>query len=712
MTEYKYFLTCPGGFENLLLKELESLGIFTASESRGGVYFDASFEEGMNTCLWTRLGGRLLLQMKSFEAETEKDIYNAAASAEWDKWFTPDKSIFIDATAVGTNFKNTSYLSLLVKDGIADYFRKKTNLRPSVSKESPDIRINLFVDKGKAVLSLDMSGNSLHQRGYRIEQTEAPIKENVAAGLLLRSGWGEMSLQGSAFLDPMCGSGTFLIEAALIASNTAPLINRKYFCFKNYNIYDEAVWENLKKTARNAVSEADLSKCRFTGFDLNMKAVKAARTNIENLGFARWITIKQGDILKLSENYRNRSKKGLVAFNPPYGERLGEVEALKNLYRQIGEILKKSFDGWKVSVITGEGELSRKFGLKPIKVNTVYNGPIKCAASLYELDSSYRKESSIEKDNTKGAAVFENRLRKNLKNIKKWKKQEGISSYRIYDADIPEYSAAIDFYEGEFVYLQEYQPPKEIPAGKAEKRLMDMVKKLSSVLEIDRDRIFIRQRKRQKSSSQYTKLDSSGEYELMKEAGLSFYVNFKDYLDTGVFLDHRKVRSMIRDKAKNKSFLNLFAYTCTASVYAASGGAKRIVSVDTSANYLEWGIKNFQLNSISLDKTYFQKEDSIAYLKKGKEKFDLIFIDPPTFSNSKSRNDDFDLQRDHVHMLELAGKRLADNGLIIFSNNFKKFKLEPALENEFLIEDITESTVSADFSRNKTIHRCWELKKR
>ena len=711
MSDYKYFLTCPGGFENLLVKELETIGISNASESRGGVTFTASFEEGMNICLWSRVGGRLLLQLGNFEAESEKDIYNSSASLEWDKWFTHEQTIFIDAVSVSSKFKNASYLSLLVKDGIADYFRKKTDFRPSVEKENPDIRINLFVDKNGAVLSLDMAGSSLHQRGYRIKKTEAPIKENVAAGLLLRGGWDKMSLKGAAFLDPMCGSGTFLIEAAMIAANMAPALKREYFCFKNFRIYDEKVWNSLKKTAESAFFEKDLSRCRFTGFDISMKAVEASRANVENLNLTRWITVKQGDILKLPANYRNRSKKGLIAFNPPYGERLGEVEALKNLYRQTGEILKTSFDGWKVSVITGEGELSRKFGLKPVRVNTVYNGPIKCSASVYELDSSYRDENRESRDNTKGAVVFENRLRKNLKNLRKWAKKEGVSSYRIYDADIPEYSAAVDFYEGKYVYLQEYQPPKEIPAGKAEKRLMDMVKRLCSVLEIERGRIYIRQRKRQKASSQYTKLDNSGEYEVMKEGGLSFYVNFKDYLDTGIFLDHRIVRDMIREKSAGKTFLNLFAYTCTASVYAASGGAKRAVSVDTSAAYLEWGIKNFQLNNISLDKTFFQKQDSIEYLRKGKEKFDLIFIDPPTFSNSKSRENDFDIQRDHAEMLLLAGKRLANNGLIIFSNNYKKFKLEQALENDFLIEDITEKTVPADFCRNKVIHRCWLLKK-
>ena len=712
MSDYKFFLTCPGGFENLLIKELETLSISELKESRGGVYFNASFEDGMNVCLWTRLGGRLLLQLKSFEVEEEKDIYNAVSGTEWDMWFSPDKTISIDTTAVASQFRNSSYLSLIVKDGIADYFREKTGERPSVGKDHPDIRINLFIDKNEAVLSLDMSGNSLHQRGYRIERTEATLKENVAAGLLLRSGWGEMSLKSSAFLDPMCGSGTFLIEAALIAANIAPSVKREYFCFKNYKNFDNEVWNNLKKTAESASSMDALSKCRITGFDINMKAVKASRANIENLTLSRFISVKQGDILKLDENYRNRGVKGLIAFNPPYGERLGEIEALKNLYRETGELLKKSFNGWKVNIITGNEELSRKIALKPLRVNTVYNGPIKCSTSVYELDNSYREDKKGERDNTKGAVVFENRLRKNLKNIRKWAKKEGVSSYRIYDADIPEYSAAVDYYESEYIYLQEYQPPKEIPAGKAEKRLMDMVKKISSVLEIERDKIFIRQRKRQKSSSQYMKLSDSGEFEIMNEGGLSFYVNYHDYLDTGIFLDHRKIRGMIRDMAKDKSFLNLFAYTSTASVYAAAGGAKKAVSVDTSAAYLEWGINNFRLNKLPLEKTFFRKQDSMDYLRQGNEIFDLIFIDPPTFSNSKSRDNDFDIQRDHAEMLYLAGKRLQNKGIIIFSNNYKKFKLDQALENDFLIEDITESTISADFSRNKKIHRCWILKKR
>ncbi len=710
MSDRQYFLTCPGGFEHLLLSELESLGIRSVKESRGGVYFEGSFEEGMRVCLWSRIGGRLLLVIDHFEAETEKDIYKAVLKPDWISWFTPDKSIFIETTSVTSDFRNSSYISLVVKDGIADYFRDKTGERPSVSKNSPDIKINLYLERGKGTLSLDISGNSLHQRGYRIKKTEAPLKENVAAGLLLRSGWNRLSLVGSPFIDPMCGSGTLLIEAAMIAGNIAPSMKRDYFCFKNLEGYQSSVWNSLKDDAEKAIDYDAVAECRITGFDIDKKAVEAARGNAVNILLSDYILIKHGDILDLPDLCRGFDKKGLIAFNPPYGERLGEVESLKHLYREAGEMLKKSFNGWTVSVISGNEELLRKIALKPLKVNTVYNGPLKCRASVYEIDSVYREDLKGEKDNTKGAVVFENRLKKNLKNLRKWAEKEGISSYRIYDADIPEYSAAVDFYESKFVYLQEYAPPKEIPQGKAEKRLMDMVKKISSVLGIERDNIFIRQRKRQRSASQYLKYGDTERFEVMSEGGLLFQVNFNDYLDTGIFLDHRKVRAMIRELSEGKRFLNLFAYTSTASVYAASGGALKTVSVDTSRNYLDWGKSNFRLNKIPMQKNFFENCDSVDFLEKSGEMFDLIFIDPPTFSNSKDRAEDFDIQRDHSRLLLLAGKRLSNNGIIIFSNNYKKFKLDQTLENEFLIEDITEKTVSEDFSRNKKIHRCWILK--
>lgn len=296
-----------------------------------------------------------------------------------------------------------------------------------------------------------------------------------------------------------------------------------------------------------------------------------------------------------------------------------------------------------------------------------------------------------------------------LKNIEKWLKKESIQCYRVYDADIPEYSAAIDCY-GEFYHIQEYAAPKTIDPDKAEQRLQEIVDAVQNVFTIPAERIVVKQRLKQKGKNQYQKLGDSKQTFEVNEHGAKLLVNLTDYLDTGLFLDHRPVRRMIQKLAHKKSFLNLFCYTASASVHAGIGGARQTTSVDMSATYCEWARSNLSLNGLSDSLHRVIQADCLAWLEENRQQFDVILLDPPTFSNSKRMEDILDIQRDHVALINLCMRHLAPDGVLIFSNNYRKFKLDEEALAEYKIEDITSKTFDLDFQRDTKLHHCWLIR--
>ena len=735
---YRFFVTCSSGFEHQLVKELKNIMPSIPTEQKqGGAEFTGLFSDGLRICLWSRIAGKVLLALEDFKPHDEQEIYERAKRIKWSDFFYKDKTIVVDTTLLSKTFTNSSYLSLLVKDGISDHFRAISGSRPNVDKQDADIRINLFVSKNSATLSLDISGGSLHQRGYRKQGAIAPLKENLAAALLERAGWNEMALQKSngdekpAFVDPMCGSGTFLIEAAMIASNTAPGLLRKNFSFQHLRQFKSEEWKALVDEAYKARNTNNLSPVRIFGFDIDEKAIRISKENIRLAGFSSLIDVKKSDIADIEKQLDKNFKAtlpGLVAINLPYGKRIGSDKDLSELYCMAGEKIKENFEGFKVIALSGDEELSRSLGMKPLQVNTVYNGSIKSVSAIFSIDSRYREKNRDLSPQTEGSAsgpngnaepfsksvyfseMLANRLKKNIKALKKWKAKENITCYRIYDADIPEYSASIDLYEDKFLYIQEYAPPAEIPIQKAEKRLKELVYTAQTITKVDHKNINVRQKKRQKRGDQYEKRGDEGFYDIVQEHGLSFYVNFHDYLDTGIFLDHRIIRKKIRELAEGKKMLNLFSYTGTASVYACAGKALSTTSVDANSAYCNWAEKNFVLNKMSLAKNRIIKADCMDFLEKDKELYDIIFIDPPTFSNSKGREDFFDIQADHPELITLAAKRLKKDGIIIFSSNFKKLKLDDNISKLFFTSNITEQTVSPDFKRQGYSRHCWIIR--
>ena len=342
------------------------------------------------------------------------------------------------------------------------------------------------------------------------------------------------------------------------------------------------------------------------------------------------------------------------------------------------------------------------------------NGPLDCVLSLYSLDEKNTDQSRQTKLNYEGSNAFANRLKKNRQGLKSWLKKEGVSCYRLYDADIPEYYVAVDVYN-EYLVIYEYAPPKTIDAETAEKRLQDVIYLAAQTFDIAPSNIVVKQRKQQKGTSQYQKsqrTDKSKNNMTVDEYGVKFKVNLHDYLDTGLFLDHRLARRFMQQNCKDLRVLNLFAYTCSASTHAAVGGAKSVTSVDMSNTYLKWGQENFALNGLNSPRYHFEQADCLAWLEQAKGEFDFIFLDPPTFSNSKRMKKEFDVQRDHIKLFTWVKRILAKEGTLLFSNNKRGFKMdeEGLLDLGLIAENISDKTLSPDFKRNQQIHNAWLIR--
>ncbi len=722
---FSFFAGCPRNLSDLAAAEIDT---FKASANAGvdkihpgGVAFKSTLESGYRHLLWSRISSRLLLQLASFEANSPDELYRGTLSIPWHEHLAPDVTLVVRSDLKNTDVVNHStFASQKVKDAIVDQFRENTGKRPSVDFENPDITVHLFLDRNRAVVSLDLSGESLHKRGYRLQAGPAPLKENVAAAILIRAGWPDIAKKGGAFLDPLCGSGTPLIEAAMMAGDIAPGLIRKKYGFSAWKKHDRELWQRLILEAEQRRLAGRVRIPAIVGWDSSKRAVAAAAANIEAAGLKDKIHVEKRDLTRARAPHL---KPGLILSNPPYGERLGDVEELIPLYRSLGAILTQEFKGWRASILTGSKELSMATGLKAGKVNTIFNGPIECTLATFQIYSEQEKEEIREEIKAKkdsppalspGAEMFANRLKKNLKHLKKWVKKNGITSYRIYDADMPEYSAAIDYYEGQWINLQEYMPPKTVDPEQSRKHLDEMIRGVIAVLDIPRKNIHVKTRKQQPGLTQYEKIAHTGERHEIREGGNIFLVNLTDYLDTGIFLDQRLTRDIFRQLAKGKRVLNLFGYTGTATVYAARGGALTTATVDNSNTYLDWAKENMRLNGFSGRQYSFVKADCLSWLENAgleHDEYDLIFLDPPTFSNSKGMKRTLDIQRDHVELIWKTLRLLAPGGTLIFSTNFRKFKMDMEKLSELSIEDISEQTIPLDFERNKKIHYCWKIRR-
>lgn len=719
---YEIVLTCPKGLETLLREEAASLGLQEVREQTAAVRGRADLEAAYRLCLWSRLANRVLLVLSRFSMGSAEDLYDGVRALDWADHLESSGSLAVEFSGHGSGIDNTHFGALKVKDAIVDSLRTASGERPVVDKLNPDVRVHLRLDRGEAVLSLDLSGHSLHQRGYRLQQGAAPLKENLAAAVLIRAGWPRIAAEGGALADPMCGVGTFLIEAALMAADIAPNLRRERWGFSSWLGHVPALWKKLHAEAeqRAAVGLAR-PPLWIRGYEADPRLIQPGRNNIERAGLGDWVKIYQGE-LSTFEPRPDQNQKGLVICNPPYGERLGDEASLLYLYQNLGERLRQACLGWEAGVFTGAPELGKRMGLRSHKQYAFWNGALPCKLVLIKVQPSQfvtderrgseqgqaEAEPVMQARLSEGGQMFANRLQKNLRQLGKWARRESVECYRLYDADMPEYALAVDLYR-DWVHVQEYAPPRSVDPDKAQARLFDALAAIPQALGVPQERVVIKRRERQTGTRQYQRQACQGQFMEVGEGGVKLLVNLTDYLDTGLFLDHRPLRLRIQREAAGKRFLNLFCYTATATVHAAKGGARSTTSVDLSKTYLDWARRNLSLNGFS-DKHRLEQGDVMSWLEVDRGEYDLIFIDPPTFSNSKRMEGVFDVQRDHVELIDLAMARLARGGVLYFSNNFRKFRLDEGLEARYRVEEISAQTLDPDFSRNPKIHRAWRLR--
>ena len=692
------FASTARGLEELLKTELEGLGATDCQVVQGGVHFQGDTRLLYQSLMWSRLASRIMLPLGECRVYSDLDLYLGVQAIPWTEMFNPGATFAVHFSGLNDEIRNSQYGALKVKDAIVDSFTRKNLPRPNVDRESPDLRINVWLNKETAHISLDLSGEGLHLRGYRDGTGMAPIKENLAAAIVMRSGW----VPGTPLLDPMCGSGTLLIEAAMLATDRAPGLHRGHWGFGGWAQHDDTIWKEVKAEAQTRARQGLAAYgSRFYGSDVDERVIERARRNARRAGIGELIDFAVKDVAQLN-NPLPKGPYGTVISNPPYGERLESEPALIALHSLLGRIMKCQFGGWNLSVFSASPELLSCLQLRADKQFKAKNGPLDCIQKNYHLaESEGGKPAMLAED-------FANRLRKNLKKFEKWARQEGIECYRLYDADLPEYNVAIDRY-GDWVVVQEYAPPKTVDAHKARQRLFDIIAATIAVLEIAPNKLVLKTRERQKGKNQYQKMAEKGDFIEVQEYNARLWVNLTDYLDTGLFLDHRIARRMLGQMSKGKDFLNLFSYTGSASVHAGLGGARSTTTVDMSRTYLEWAERNLRLNGLTGRAHRLMQADVLGWLRESTEQFDLIFIDPPTFSNSKRMEDAFDVQRDHIRLMTDLKRLLRKGGTIMFSNNKRGFRMDhdglAALGLK--AQEISQKTLSQDFARNRQIHNCW-----
>ena len=704
------FATTSRGFEELLKVELTELGAQEAKVVQGGVHYQADDETLYRTLLWSRLASRILFPLIETKIYSDLDLYAAVSGFNWLAQFDERVTFFVDFNGTNQEIRHTQFGAMRVKDGIVDYFERQGKTRPDVDKIQSDVRIHAYLNRENLVISLDLSGEALHLRGYREDAGQAPLRETLAAAIVMRSGW----QAGSPLVDPMCGSGTLLIEAAQMEAKIAPQLYRLHWGFDFWKSHNQSAWEKVKNEAIELAEEKQSEiQPHFYGFDLDHRVLKKAQKNAQNAGVSHLIKWQQGDVAALKNPRLN--EVGTVICNPPYGERLGTTPALIALYSVFGQRLKKEFCGWNVSVFSSESTLLDCLRMRASRQFKAKNGPLDCVQKNYQV--SERKSDEITAENelefnrtSEVATDFANRLQKNIKKISKWAKQQGLDAYRLYDADLPEYNLAVDRY-ADYIVVQEYAAPKNIDENKARQRLLDAVTATLHVTGVETNKLILKVRQKQKGTNQYEKLANKGEYFYVNEYGVQLWVNLTDYLDTGLFLDHRLTRKMIGELAKGKDFLNLFAYTGSATVHAALGGAESTTTIDMSNTYLNWAEQNLILNDIEGKQHKLIQADCLQWLEKCDRQFDLIFVDPPTFSNSKRMEESWDVQRDHVKLMSNLKRVLSNNGTIVFSNNKRGFKMNLVALEELGLSavEISHKTLPLDFERNKQIHNCWMI---
>ncbi|MDR0308794.1 MAG: class I SAM-dependent methyltransferase [Coriobacteriales bacterium] len=911
----EFFVSCAKGLEACVADELRALGVRKPRPLVSGVSFQGSLKVALRACLWLRCASRVLLVLGRLPANSAEALYNAARSIPWEEHLSPTQTFAIAAQGKSTQFKDSRFASLKVKDALVDRLRDIHGSRPNVQTDQPDLQLRLALREGRATLYLDLSGEPLHRRAYRVpdKHIAAPLRETLAAAMLLSSGWPK---QGPAehygfLLDPLCGSGTIGIEAALIEADRAPGLLREYWGFSAWLQHQPDIWEDLLDEADERAEKAMAATHRpILLRDIDGKATQVATASARRAGVLELLDIQVADVTNVADatgawsvvadaaqsaqlgrgrqlaqavqvaqpaqaapsggnNWKSSlgrqpahaapaeqepqlaqavqvtqptqsvqekqivrtaqlaqsgqadqavqapqaarpvgGSRGLLITNPPYGERMDSRTQLPSLYAGLAERVQDM--GISGACIISSDDLleafvDRALGAAPVRRLETFNGPLEVkiriwgqseseelsrqvadTGSIGDADSDAAKAMRYP-DNVTGAGSsgsfsgpnvedipgasgtadtfevldltgihgtpssvrqilarppdtpdipdarhptthldstdFVNRLAKMARHHGKWARRSNVSCYRVYDADLPDFNVVIDLYQGadgtsdegkRWLHIAEYQAPSDIDPGLANQRLSAVLLQAPRVLEVPSNAVFLKRRMQSRGGSQYSGAAGKSVCQTIKEGGLLFEIDLSQRLDTGIFLDHRITRQLLRDGAAGRDCLNLFAYTGTASVYMAAGGARSVTTVDLSQTYLSWAKRNFALNRLDSRHPFIQADvlSWVSENRHAKQKYGLIFCDVPTFSNSTSMGRrTWDAQRDHAELLIALSRMLTPDGKIYFSTNLRKFKpdLETLVKAGVQLTDITPETIPPDFQRRKDIHHCYSL---
>lgn len=729
------FATCGTGLEVIFGQELRDLGMQEVRPLTGGVAFKAGLEQVYAALLWSRVASRVLLIVGRVDATDSDSLYAGVRAIPWEDHIIAGATIAVSARGTNDQLRDTRYTALRAKDAICDRLRDLRGERPDVDAQHPDLRVQVNLRSRRATVYIDLSGGSLENRGYRdaARSTSSPVHETLAAAMLLAADWPGRARRGDVLVDSMCASGTLVIEAAMIAADIAPGITRSNWGFAGWSGHDEALWQEVLDMADTRAQEGSRSRVIYAGDECERELACArarakAATVVPLIGF--YVDREVMD----EELARRTTGHALFASCLLDGAELPE-SMRPAWYAQLAAYLLASGVLDTAVMLTEGPDADAYLGMERTRGYACMNGSASCDIALFDLTSDEERRARVTVRDRElfvydaTAQQFADRLNKVFKLRRKWAKRENVSAYRVYDADLPDYNMAIDLYEGagkdagrRLVHVAEYAPPKSIDADKAARRMTDALNIASAVFDVPATDVFVKRRIRSKGGSQYARdlrdeTTSLSSCLITQENGLLFEVDLASYLDTGLFLDHRDTRELVGKLAKGKSFLNLFAYTCTASVYAVAHGAKFTTSVDLSNTYLRWGERNMELNGLMNGHQEFVRADCVEWvdqMRHSKMRWDLIFVDPPTFSNSaKMRKWGWDVQRDHAELLIDVSRLLTRGGAAVFSCNLRGFTLDAeAIERAGVqVVDITDKTIPTDFERNAKVHHCFVLRR-
>lgn len=814
MPDFDLLAICAFGLEAVTARELTNLGYEPNILDSGRIHFRGDSRAICRTNLWLRTADRILLRLGTFPATDFGQLFDGVKSLPWEAWMPADAGIHVSGRSLKSQLSSVPACQRIAEKAVVERLRSAHGVEV-LPESGAEFRIEVALHKDQAILTLDTTGASLHKRGYRDLVGEAPLKETLAAALVLLSFW----RPERPFWDPFCGSGTIPIEAAMIGRNMAPGINRLFFAAEEWPTLSTDLWKEARTEAKDLLKPA--LPVRIMGTDISEAAMKLARRHSHRAGVEPDIHFQQ----MAFEDISSSKDYGCLIANPPYAERLGERDEVEFLYRSMPLVLRR-LKTWSHFIFTAYPLFEKLVGQPADRRRKLYNGRIECTyysffgpkpqekegkrrdhegeeatpepieeiarsvgdeelaspspsevasvpaapsqattsfaspaksetisnASLEEPEifSSLGDEdwddedfADEESDASRGdaplneeaprerrperqparrqafgglapkaheqAEIFANRLTKRARHLRRWPTKQGITCYRLYERDIPEIPLVVDRYE-DCLHIAEFERPHERSAAEHADWLDLMKRTAGEALGVAKENIYLKHRRRQKGDNQYERVSTEGRVITAHEGGLNFKVNLSDFLDTGLFLDHRQTRAMFRAEAAGKRVLNLFAYTGAFSVYAAAGGAASTTTVDLSQHYLDWAVDNMRLNGFAGNTHLFFRDDTLRFLGSQplSTQYDLAIVDPPTFSNSKRLDDYWDVQRDHGILLNLLAERMTPGGVVYFSNNFRRFKFDPAALPLFEAREISRQTVPSDF-RNQRIHRCWRM---